>query len=349
MKGEIKLCPKNFQVWVAFLMGMVVIVIAIVAFDNVTNNRQSFTNRVTADEIVEQRTELPQSTYLQPNNMLVNGDADDAAWLGIEINDLDADTARRLGLDIDGGALVRRVIAGSPAQQAGLLPGDIIYEFEHRDIENVQDLIKALSKADSDDRVKLALFRNGERLVVYVALVPLPVANQPQANTKYAGTAVSLSPAPLPADQWGVVLSELTDPLRKLYQIPDNENGVLVMMVIPGSIADRAGVMKGDLIRQVDKYQIEHLTDFFQALQTAGSNVVLYIYRDDAALLINMSASLPPTQALGLKVAQEGIGMNRPLYVPGYDQTQSGDPDDKTQTTTDPLVDKKTTQVASYL
>jgi S1-C subfamily serine protease len=348
MNGEIKLCPKNFQVWVAFLMGMVVIVIAIVAFDNVTNNRQSFTNRVTADEIVEQRAELPQSAYLQPDNMLVNGEVDDAAWLGIEVNDLDAAMARQLGLEIDGGVIVSRVVAGSPAQQAGLLPGDIIFEFEHRDIEDVQDLIKALSKADSDDRVKLALFRDGERLVIYVALDTLPAAGQVQTGVKAGAVAVSLSPDPLPADQWGVVLSELTDPLRKLYQIPETENGVLVLVVIPGSVADRAGVMKGDLIRQVDKFQIDHLSDFFQALQTAGSNVVFYIYRDDTALLINISAALP-TQALGLKVAQEGIGMNRPVYVPGYDQTQSGDPDDKTQSLTDPLTDRKTTQVASYL
>ncbi|MBW1677837.1 MAG: hypothetical protein JRJ79_14865 [Deltaproteobacteria bacterium] len=36
MKDEGKLCPQNFQIWVAFLMGMVVIVIAIVVFDNVS-------------------------------------------------------------------------------------------------------------------------------------------------------------------------------------------------------------------------------------------------------------------------------------------------------------------------
>jgi len=39
-------------------------------------------------------------------------------------------------------------------------------------------------------------------------------------------------------------------------------------------------------------------------------------------------------QAAGMVTAQEGIGMNRPLYVPGYDQTQSGDPQDKTTSTT---------------
>jgi hypothetical protein len=58
---------------------------------------------------------------------------------------------------------------------------------------------------------------------------------------------------------------------------------------------------------------------------------------EEAEGLEGMPTTIPPMgqpqsaqQTAGMVTAQEGIGMNRPLYVPGYDQTQSGDPDDKT-------------------
>ena len=330
MKDKINLCPKNFQLWVAFLMGMVVIVIAIVAFDNASKGRLGTDNRLTGEEILDQRNLPAQDSYIQS----INGESDSTAWLGIEANDVTENMAQQLGLDISEGVLVRRVLKDSPAQKAGLQPGDILFEFDHREIDDVDKLVKLISKADPGDRVKLALIRDGSRIVIYVELEE-SIANQVLSANKIAGNVIPAAGDVLPGDQrWGVVLSELTNQLRKSYKIPDDEKGVLVMMVVPGSPAARAGIIKGDLIRQVDKTQIDNLADFFKSLQSAGNSVILYIYRDESVLLINMTA-LPSDQAQGFNVAQEGIGMNRPLYVPGYDQTQSGDPDDKTKSLTD--------------
>jgi len=349
MKGESKSCPNNFQVWVAFLMGMVVIVIAIVVFDKASNGRLGLDNHLLSEEVVDQRIGgLPQDSTDGTDTLLASGEAS-SPWLGIEVNNINETMARQLGLDISEGVLVNRVTPGSPAEASGLLPGDIIFEFDHREVGDTEDLVKLLNRSEAGDRVRLSIFRDGERLVLYVVLEQ-SIAPQSQSTAqnlyinKTAGSVISVTGDVIPdVQQWGVMLSELTDPLRKLYGIPEDINGVVVMLVIPGSPAARAGVLKGDLIRQIDKTQIDTLSDFFKALQGADNSVILYVYRDDSALLIHMTAlvsvsaaqtfnSDPTIQALN--VAQEGIGMNRPLYVPGYDQTQSGDPDDKTQSLT---------------
>ncbi|SLM32756.1 Putative magnetosome protein with 2 PDZ-serine protease domains. Similar to the C-terminus of MamE proteins. Named mamP* in GenBank [Desulfamplus magnetovallimortis] len=343
MKGEVKLCPKNFQVWVAFLMGMVVIVIAIVVFDKASNGRLGLDNRLLSEEVVDQRIGgLPQDT----DTLLTSGGDDASAWLGVEVTNINDKMAQQLGLDISEGVIVNRIIPGSPAEKAGLLPGDIIYEFDRRDVEDVEDLVKLLDRSEPDERVRLVLIRDTERIVIYVELEEA-VAVQSQSADKIIGNTMSVSGTVLPDDQeWGVVLSEVTDPLRKQFDIPEDMNGVLVMMVLQGSAAARAGVLKGDLIRQVNQTPVNSLTDFFQSMQNTGSTVILYIYRDDSALLLQMTAQISDSYQMQpyISVAQEGIGMNRPLYVPGYDQTQSGDPDDKTSSLTDTSPLSNTTQ-----
>lgn len=311
-------------------MGMVVIVISIVVFDHVSDTRYGTTNRLVDDTIIDQRDTVAQpSTYIQSTS----GETSSDVFLGIEVSNATSQMTQQLGLDISEGVFITRVLANSPAQEAGLEPGDILFEFDHRDVNDVKELIELMNKAEPGDRIKLALIRDDSRIVIYVVLEEA-VSNKNLSVSKVAGDVISIAGDTLTGEQkWGVVLAELTDQLRKTYKIPDDKNGVVVVNVVSGSSAASAGIVKGDLIQRVDKIIVENLTDFFKALQISDNSVILYVYRDNSALLINMTASIPYTSVQGYKVAQEGIGMNRPLYVPGYDQTQSGDPDDKTNNT----------------
>ncbi|MBW1677838.1 MAG: PDZ domain-containing protein [Deltaproteobacteria bacterium] len=272
--------------------------------------------------------------------------------------------AKELGLKISGGVLISRVIENSPAEKAGLLSGDIIYEFDRHDAANTDELASLLSKLDPGKRVRVALFRDGKRKVLYVELAEAAAAGSTSSVRQVAG---EVTPSDL---KWGIVVSEITESLREAYDIPGKENGVVVMMVTPGSAADRAGIIKGDVIRQVGETPIYDLAGFFEAIgSNDNSSLLLNICRQGAQFYINivavspflpvggpsgsededstesdgykgMPAEIPPRgkpdassvqQTQGVPVAQEGIGMNRPLYVPGYDQTQSGEPEEKTR------------------
>ncbi|HIJ39483.1 MAG TPA: PDZ domain-containing protein, partial [Deltaproteobacteria bacterium] len=295
----------------------------------------------------------------------VAGETTKSAWLGIEPLDVTAAMARQLGLDISGGILVSRVISGSPAEKAGILQGDVIYEIDSRDVVNSAELRLVLADEEPGDRVRITLFREREREVIYVKLGS--VSDQ---NSAYSATQID---GDIPVNlRWGLVVSELTPSLIKTYNI-NNPAGVMVVMVAPGSAADRAGILKGDLIRQVNGHVTNNLADFFDAIEEAKENILLNICRQGALYYVNIVAVSPPVlnvggatsddvdasttdsdglqgmpavipprgkptasvqQSAGMVTAQEGIGMNRPLYVPGYDQTQSGDPQDKTTSAT---------------
>ena len=355
MNKEGKLCPQNFQVWVAFLMGMVVIIIAIVVFDKVSVKGRVDTGTVAVDVDRSQSLVPGMTTAGQTVNTIANVETGAGAWLGIEPLDITAAMARQLGLDISGGILASKVIADSPAEKAGLLQGDVIYEIDSRDVETSAELRLVLADEEPGDRIRITLFRDREREVIHVKLGS--VLDQ---NPAYSATQID---GDIPVNlRWGIVVSELTPALLKTYDV-QNPIGVMVVMVAAGSAADRAGILKGDIIRQVNGYGTNSLADFFEAIEDAKESILLNICRQGTLYYVNivavspvmnttddsteeaeeseglegMPTTIPPMgqpqtsqQTAGMVTAQEGIGMNRPLYVPGYDQTQSGDPDDKT-------------------
>ena len=348
MNSVKKICPQNFQVWVAFLMGMVVIIIAIVVFNNMLGkSRIGYTQEpMKSIELETKGIEMsinPYQTTVNPTQTvnpiqtvsLTSKNDEPEAWLGIEPSDLSEDIAKELGLKVKG-VLVSRVIPNSPAEAAGLLRGDILYEFDYREVKDSDRLSTLIGKLEPGDRVKIALFRNNERLVVYALLGEKESTPTDNSNIKQIAADV------IPTDQrLGIVVSELMGSLRVTYGIPDNENGVLVLMVIPGSPAEAAGLKRGDLIKQVNKIPVYKLSDFFEALQASNQRLVLNVVRQGSEFYITVAIAdiNTPSKVLdGYVVAQEGIGMNRPIYVPGYDQTQSGDVKTTTTKTTDLLV-----------
>ena len=362
MNKEGKLCPQNFQVWVAFLMGMVVIIIAIVVFDKVSVKGRVDTGTVAVDVDRSQSLVPGMTAAGQTVNNIANTETGTAAWLGIEPLDITAAMARQLRLDISGGVLAAKVIPNSPAEKAGLLQGDIIYEVDSRDVETSADLRLALADEEPGDRIRITLFRDREREVIHVKLGSVSDQNPAYSATQIAGD--------IPVNlRWGIVVSELTASLLKTYDIQNPTTGVIVVMVAAGSAADQAGILKGDIIRQVNGTATNSLYAFFEAVENTKENILLNICRQGILYYVNivavsptvnsagdptaedddtteseglegMPTTIPPMgqpqsaqQTAGMVTAQEGIGMNRPLYVPGYDQTQSGDPDDKTTST----------------
>ena len=93
-------------------------------------------------------------------------------WLGIQGQDVDADTAAALG--IDGGALVRDVVDDSPAAAAGLRNDDVIVAIDERPIANMSALVVALRRLDPGTTVQLTVRRGEEQLAIDVAVAERP-------------------------------------------------------------------------------------------------------------------------------------------------------------------------------
>ncbi len=95
-------------------------------------------------------------------------------WMGINIDEITPSKAAELGLPVDYGVLVVRVVSGSPAQRDGILIDDIIIGVAGRDVRNFEDLRNILFDHRAGDTVEVRFIRHGVEKTVEVALKEMP-------------------------------------------------------------------------------------------------------------------------------------------------------------------------------
>ncbi len=93
-------------------------------------------------------------------------------YFGIEHMNVDEDLVASVKLRVDHGALVTTVIAGSPAQKAGIRAGDVILRMGKYDVDEDTPFINALSRLGVSDKVSVQLFRDGRTTQVDVEMTP---------------------------------------------------------------------------------------------------------------------------------------------------------------------------------
>jgi len=119
--------------------------------------------------------------FAVPSNMIervVTDLADDGmiarGWLGVRIGPMSEDVANVLGYAVPVGAVVGDVTPDSPAEEAGLVNGDIILEVEGQELEDPQALQRAIADFQPGTEVEVTVFRKGEQMTLGVTLGELP-------------------------------------------------------------------------------------------------------------------------------------------------------------------------------
>ncbi len=105
----------------------------------------------------EKPTERAESRTPSENNA-------EHAKLGVTVQNVDPDAARQLNLKSSTGALVTDVQSGSPADDGGVQPGDVIREINHKPVNNVADLQSAIRNLKDGTTVLLSVVRKGQTL-----------------------------------------------------------------------------------------------------------------------------------------------------------------------------------------
>ena len=189
-------------------------------------------------------------------------------WLGVQIQRVDRDLAESFGLDRAAGALVTRVFADSPAEEAGIREGDIITEFGGRTIDLSSDLPHVVGrfKAGTDTEVKVV--RTGESLTLSVKVGEL------EADRVAAASAVEIQPK---GNQLGIIVRDLSDSERQSLEAP---RGVLVTSVSEGP-GKTANLAPGDVITTVNSQWVDTVTDFETLIDAlpAGTAVPVRVIR----------------------------------------------------------------------
>ena len=185
------------------------------------------------------------------------------------IQDLTPDLAEALGLDIERGALVSRVESGSPAEAAGLGPGDVIVAVNGARVEGSRTLRNSIGLVRVGEEIELDVQREQRRIRLAV-----------RVGGGESGTRIGAVEAP-PALQ-GAVLRDLEREDAAYGRI----EGVIAAEVEPRSPAARNGIRPGDVIVAVNRRRVRNSGELESAFEQAGRVLALNIVRGNNQLYI---------------------------------------------------------------
>jgi len=196
-------------------------------------------------------------------------------WLGVRIQEVDAELAEAMGLDKVAGALVSDVPEG-PAAEAGIKSGDVIISFDGTDVTNTRGLVRAVGNAEVGKAVRVVVFRDGKTQTLKIVLGRREDAERPKVVPAVAKADSKEGEA------MGMKLTTLTDEIRESLGLEADAKGVAVVTVDETSGAFTKGLRSGDLIAEVGQKPVtspKAVVEALDAAREAGRKSVLLLVR----------------------------------------------------------------------
>jgi serine protease Do len=195
-------------------------------------------------------------------------------WLGVAIQPVTPELAKSFGVEGEKGALVADVTKDSPADKAGLKSGDIIMEFDGKQVQEMNSLPRFVAATPVGKKVKLKLLRNGKAEEAAVTIERLKDGEE------------SVVPATV-EDRLGITVKELSAELAAQLRIKETK-GVVVVAVKPDGIAEEAGISGGDIIKEINGDRINSMDDYTKAISAhkKGNIMRILLRRAESSLFV---------------------------------------------------------------
>ena len=194
-------------------------------------------------------------------------------FLGVLIQKVTPEIADSLGLDKAQGALVANVSKDGPADKAGVKVGDVIVEFDGKEVKDSGDLPIIVARTAVDKKVRMKVVREKKEVVLGVAVGELKdeevVAAVPEKG------------------ELGLTVQRLTPQMAESLGLEKTE-GVVVSAVEPGSAADEAGIRRGDVLMEIDRRPIRNLDEYRKSVAAIkkGRGVLFLVRRGESTLFL---------------------------------------------------------------
>ena len=198
-------------------------------------------------------------------------------YLGVRMSEVDSDLADALGMKKPYGALINDVEKGESADNAGLLPGDVIIEFDNKEIKFSSDLPHVVGQIQPETKAKAKIIRDGEEIELKFILGELPVNQESFVPAKTQGSS----------DPIGIKVADVDRDNPSMANLPE---GVIVSRVNPGSPASDK-VIRGDLITMIQyrgkKYEIFDVDSYDEALEnfSSGDKIAIHLNRNGSTVI----------------------------------------------------------------
>jgi serine protease Do len=201
-------------------------------------------------------------------------------WLGGQIADIkDSSTYPGFASDLKvqglDGALLLNIYKGSPAAQAGLLPGDYVTKVDGIPVRGADDLTQTVGRLVPGTTYTFTAMRSGQT-------VNVPVKLGVRDDKDQVAQAKNLWP--------GMTVVDIDDQVRQQANIPASVHGVVVGYLpeqdAPASIA---GFRPGDVITDINGSTVRNMMDFYKAINEArGGQVTFHIVREGTDVSIGL-------------------------------------------------------------
>jgi len=194
-------------------------------------------------------------------------------YLGVLIQKVTPEIAESLGMDKSQGALVANISKDGPAEKAGVKVGDVIVEFDGKEVKDSGDLPIIVARTPVDKKVRMKVLRDKKETVLNVAVGELKdeevVATAPEKG------------------ELGLTVQRLTPQMAESLGLEKAE-GVVVTAVEPASAGDEAGIRRGDIIVEVDRKAVRSIDDYKKAVAGVrkGRGVLFLVRRGDSTLFL---------------------------------------------------------------
>ncbi|MFG6456893.1 DegQ family serine endoprotease [Roseateles sp. BYS96W] len=208
-------------------------------------------------------------------------------YLGVLPDDITKEIAEAIGLGKAQGAVIRSVVAGSPAEKAGVEGGDVVTKVDGKTVDKAADLRRLVAAVKPGAKTTLTVFRRGVTKDIVVTI------GEDERSKKVGAAAEEpeQAPAAAPSAALGLKVSDLTDAQRKELKL---KSGVKVDSAT--GAAARAGLREGDLILSLDNAEVASVKAFQALLAKADKNKTLnlVVRREDVTSFILLKPTAKP-------------------------------------------------------
>jgi len=220
---------------------------------------------------------IPINVALDVADQIINNGEVSRGYLGVRMSEVDSDLADALGMSKPYGALINDVEEGESADNAGLVPGDVIIEFDSKEIKFSSDLPHVVGQIKPDSSAKAKVIRDGKEITLDFVLGELPITSEQFIPAKTQQSS----------DPLGLKVADIDRDNPSMTNMPE---GVIVSRVNPNSAAS-GKVNRGDVITMIQykgqKYMVYDVDSFNQALSNFSSNnkIAIHLIRNGTRLI----------------------------------------------------------------
>jgi serine protease Do len=209
-------------------------------------------------------------------NQLIKEGKVTRGWLGVTIQDLTPEIAQKFGINVQKGVLVSDITKNSPAQRAGMLRGDIILEFDGKEVSDVATLKNMVAQSMIGASVSIKVLRQNRELTLKAIIKELPASKTSEIIPSSMEDTIKENALS------GIAVMDLNAAISKQLGLSHDEKGVVIIKIDSDSPAESSEIKKGDVIQEIDRQKVENINDFNRIVSNikGGDTVLLYINRN---------------------------------------------------------------------